>query len=80
MKIVLKKLEEFLNREVEIWTEENTEPWLGILKGVGDGCIVLEIDQLETFINAHKVVAFRLSEGEQGVAHEDEGDEEEDEK
>ncbi len=77
---MLKKLVEFLEREVEIWTEENTEPWVGLLKEVTDTYIVLDIDQLETYINAHKVVAFRLSEGEQGVVHEDDADEEEDER
>ena len=29
---MLKKLAEYLGREVEIWTTENTEPWMGILK------------------------------------------------
>lgn len=77
---MLKKLVEFLEREVEIWTEENTEPWVGLLKAVTDSYIVLDIDQLETYINAHKVVAFRLSEGEQGVVHDDEADEEEEER
>lgn len=75
---MLKKLAEFLDREVEIWTEENTEPWVGILKEVTQAYVVLDIDQLESYINAAKIVAFRLSEGEQGVVSEDdEGDEEE---
>jgi hypothetical protein len=77
---MLKKLAEFLEREVEIWTEENTEPWVGLLKQVSADCIVLDIDQLETYLNAHKIVAFRLSEGEQGVVHDDEGDAEEEER
>ncbi|MBI2933305.1 MAG: DUF2642 domain-containing protein [Planctomycetes bacterium] len=77
---MLKKLVEFLDREVEVWTEENTEPWVGILKEVNPDYIVLDIDQLETFVNAHKIVAFRLSEGEQGVVHGDEGEEEEEER
>jgi uncharacterized protein DUF2642 len=74
------KLAQFLNREVEIWTEENTDPWVGILKEVTPDLVVLDIDQLETFVNAHKIVAFRLSEGEQGVLSEDEGEEDEEER
>jgi ribosome maturation factor RimP len=72
---VLKKLVEFLDREVEIWTEENTEPWEGILREVQPEYVILHIDQLETYICAEKIVAFRLSEGEQ-TGGEEEGEEE----
>ena len=78
---MLKKLSEFVDREVEIWTQENTEPWEGILREVGPEILVLHIDQLETFIRVDKVVAFRLSEGEQGgrrKEEEEEGEGEED--
>jgi hypothetical protein len=78
---VLKKLTEFLDREVEIWTQENTEPWEGILRDVTPDYVVLHIDQLETYVCAEKIVAFRLSEGEQtGAGAGEEEDEEEDEK
>jgi len=74
---MLKKLVEFVDREVEIWTEENTEPWEGILREVTPDYVVLHIDQLETYICAAKVVAFRLSEGEQTGARAETDDEEE---
>ena len=71
---MLKKLAEFMDREVEVWTTENTEPWMGILKEAGPDFILLLIDELETCLVTNKIVAFRLSEGEQGV---EEGEEEE---
>jgi hypothetical protein len=74
---MLKKLVEYLGREVEIWTTENTEPWMGILKEANADYIMLMIDELSTFLVTNKVVAFRLSEGEQGTS-EEEGSEEED--
>ena len=73
---MLKKLVEYLGREVEIWTTENTEPWMGILKEANADYIMLMIDELQTFLVTNKIVAFRLSEGEQGGA--DEESEEED--
>jgi len=66
---MLKKLSEYLDREVEIWTQENTEPWMGILKDVNAEFVTLDIDQIETLIVPGKIVAFRLSEGEQGAGH-----------
>ena len=74
---MLKKLAEYLGREVEVWTTENTEPWMGILKEANADYIMLMIDELSTYLVTNKVVAFRLSEGEQG-ASEEEGSEEED--
>jgi hypothetical protein len=71
---MLKKLAEFMDREVEVWTTENTEPWMGILKEAGPDFILLLIDELESCLVTNKIVAFRLSEGEQGV---EEGEEEE---
>ena len=68
---MLKKLAEFLDREVEIWTTENTEPWMGILKEVTPDYVEILIDELTTCIVSNKIVAFRLSEGEQGAAEED---------
>lgn len=67
---MLKKLAEFLEREVEIWTQENTEPWMGILREVNEEYVLLDIDQIETMIVPSKIVAFRLSEGEQGGGEE----------
>ena len=67
---MLKKLAEYLDREVEIWTTENTEPWMGILKEVTPDYVEILIDELSTCIVANKIVAFRLSEGEQGAAEE----------
>ncbi len=75
---MLKKLAEYLGREVEVWTTENTEPWMGILKEANGDFILLMIDELQTFLVTNKIVAFRLSEGEQGASEEDESDEEED--
>jgi len=72
---MLKKLAEYLGREVEIWTTENTEPWMGILKEANADYVSLMIDELSTFLVTNKIVAFRLSEGEQG--DDDEGEEEE---
>ena len=68
---MLKKLAEFLDREVEIWTTENTEPWMGILKEVTPDYVEILIDELTTCIVSNKIVAFRLSEGEQGAAEEE---------
>lgn len=70
-----KKLAQFLNREVEVWTTENTEPWMGILKECDADAACIMIDELETYIVTCKIVAFRLSEGEQGSGDGDEGDE-----
>ncbi len=67
----MKKLAEFVGREIEVWTMENTEPWMGILKEVGPDLVTLLIDELETYI-----VAFRLSEGEQEASTEGGGGEE----
>jgi hypothetical protein len=74
---MLKKLADFLDREVEIWTQENTEPWMGILKEANADFVAILIDELETYIVTGKIVAFRLSEGEQGGGEEEggEGDE-----
>jgi hypothetical protein len=75
---MLKKLAEFVDREVEIWTTENTEPWMGVLKAADPDFVTIMIDELETHIVTNKIVAFRLSEGEQGVTgDDDEGGEEE---
>ncbi len=74
---MLKKLVEFRDREVEIWTTENTEPWMGILKEVNPDLVMLMIDELETFLVTNKIVAFRLSEGEQGAPSEEREHEEE---
>jgi hypothetical protein len=71
---MLKKLAEFMDREVEVWTTENTEPWMGILKEAGPDFILLLIDELETCLVTNKIVAFRLSEGEQGVEEGEEGE------
>jgi hypothetical protein len=73
---MLKKLVEFIGREVEVWTTENTEPWMGILKEANPDYISIMIDELATFLVTSKIVAFRLSEGEQGGA-DDESEEEE---
>ncbi|HUR38215.1 MAG TPA: DUF2642 domain-containing protein [Planctomycetota bacterium] len=74
---MLKKLAEFVGREVEVWTTENTEPWMGILKEANPDFIAIMIDELSTFLVTNKIVAFRLSEGEQGGPDE-ESDEEDD--
>ena len=74
---MLKKLAEYLGREVEVWTTENTEPWMGILKEANADYIMLMIDELSTYLVTNKVVAFRLSEGEQGTSEGDEGEQEE---
>lgn len=68
---MLKRLSELVGREVEIWTTENTEPWMGILKDVNADLVEITIDELETCIVANKIVAFRLSEGEQGAPEEE---------
>jgi hypothetical protein len=73
---MLKKLADFVDREVEIWTQENTEPWMGILKGANGDFVTILIDELETYIVTGKIVAFRLSEGEQGAPAEEEEREE----
>ncbi len=67
-----KKLAEYTGREVEIWTTENTEPWMGILRECTPEFCQIMIDELSTFIVTSKIVAFRLSEGEQGDDEEDE--------
>ena len=67
---MIQKLSEFLGREVEIWTTENVEPWMGIIKNVQVDFIVLMIDELETYLSIPKIVAFRLSEEEQGESKE----------
>lgn len=69
-----KKLGQFVNREVEVWTTENTEPWMGILKECDADTVCIMIDELETYIVTSKIVAFRLSEGEQGAPDEREDD------
>jgi ribosome maturation factor RimP len=74
---MLKKLAEFLGREVEVWTTENTEPWMGILKEVNPDFVTISIDELETYLVSNKIVAFRLSEGEQGGEEREEDEEEE---
>ncbi len=74
---MLKKLAEYLGREVEVWTTENTEPWMGILKEANGDYLMLMIDELSTYLVTNKVVAFRLSEGEQGASEGDEGEQEE---
>lgn len=71
---VLKKLVEYLEREIEIWTTENVEPWMGILKEVQPEYVTIMIDELETFIVSNKIVAFRLSEAEQGGGEEGEAE------
>ena len=48
---------------------------MGILKEAFGDFILLMIDELQTFLVTNKVVAFRLSEGEQGTS-EEEGEEE----
>ena len=63
---MIQKLTQFLGREVEIWTTENVEPWMGIVKDVQVDFIVLMIDELETYLSTRNIVAFRLSEEEQG--------------
>ena len=45
---------------------ENVEPWMGIVKDVQVDFIVLMIDELETYLSTRNIVAFRLSEEEQG--------------
>ncbi|HUR38005.1 MAG TPA: hypothetical protein VM222_00845 [Planctomycetota bacterium] len=72
---MLKKLAEFVGREVEVWTTENTEPWMGILKEANADFISIMIDELSTFLVTNKIVAFRLSEGEQGGPDEESEDE-----
>lgn len=69
-----KKLAQYLDREVEVWTTENTEPWMGILKECDAETVCVMIDELETWIVTSKIVAFRLSEGEQGGDEDDEDD------
>jgi ribosome maturation factor RimP len=66
----MKKLAEFVEREVEVWTTENTEPWMGILREVDPEFVTLMIDELETYLVTSKIVAFRLSEGEQEATSE----------
>lgn len=66
---MIRKLAEFLGREVEIWTDENPEPWLGTLREVTPSYIVLQIDELSTYIASPKIVAFR-----EAPARDEEGD------
>lgn len=68
------RLSRFIDREVEIWTMENTEPWMGILKEATPNLVRLMIDELETYLVTGKIVAFRLSEGEQGASSEERGE------
>ena len=42
---MLKKLVEFIDREVEIWTTENTEPWMGVLKAADADSVTIMIDE-----------------------------------
>lgn len=74
---MLKKLVDFVDREVEIWTQENTEPWMGILKEANPDFVTILIDELETYIVTGKIVAFRLSEGEQGATSDEHEEEDE---
>jgi hypothetical protein len=69
---MFKTLAEFTGREVEVWTTENTEPWMGILRECGPQVVQIMIDELVTYIVTDKIVAFRLSEGEQGDDDEEE--------
>jgi hypothetical protein len=69
---VHKKLAEYAGREVEIWTTENTEPWMGVLRECSPEFVEIMIDELATYIVTNKIVAFRLSEGEQGEDEDDE--------
>ena len=73
----MKKLVEYIDHEVEVWTTENVEPWMGMLKEVQPEYLVLMIDELETVLVASKIVAFRLSEAEQGGGEGDKDQEEE---
>jgi hypothetical protein len=66
-----RKLSEFVDREVEIWTTENTEPWMGILRECNADFVHIMIDELSSYIVTNKIVAFRLSEGEQGADDDD---------
>ena len=66
-----RRLADFIGREVEIWTTENTEPWMGVLKEANPDVVRLMIDNLETYLVSGKIVAFRLSEEEQGAATEE---------
>jgi len=59
---MLKKLVEYLGQEVEIWTQENPEPWLGTLREVTNDYVLIQIDELDTFIASDKIVAFRMAE------------------
>ena len=69
-----RRLVDFIGREVEIWTTENTEPWMGILKEANPEVVRLMIDELETYLVSGKIVAFRLSETEQGATSEERGE------
>ena len=59
---MLKKLVEFLGQEVEIWTQGNPEPWLGTLREVNPDYVMIQIDEMDTFIASEKIVAFRQAE------------------
>lgn len=74
---MLKKLAEYIGREIEVWTTENTEPWMGILREANPDYLMLMIDELSTYLVTNKIVAFRLSEGEQGASESEEHEEEE---
>jgi len=62
---MLKKLVEFLGQEVEIWTQENPEPWLGTLREVNPDYVMIQIDEMDTFIASEKIVAFRQAEDQE---------------
>jgi len=51
---------------------------MGILKEANADYIMLMIDELQTFLVTNKIVAFRLSEGEQGGPDEEDTEEEDD--
>lgn len=59
---MLKKLVEFLGQEIELWTDENPEPWMGTLREVSPEYILIQIDEMDTYISSDKLVAFRLAE------------------
>ncbi len=66
---MLKKLVEHLGEEVDIWTQENPEPWMGTLREVTPEYVLIQIDEMDTFISSVKIVAFRLA---QDHEHEEE--------
>ena len=68
---MLKKLVEHLGQEVDIWTQENPEPWMGTLREVTPEYVLIQIDEMDTFISSEKIVAFRLA---QDHEHEEESE------